>query len=127
MAVNVANEAGNSNRETARNATVRDARGGLAVGVTNKLAWKIYAGVIGAVTTIVAHKLVSVAWKTVTGNEPPSPTDPETPVGSAISWVVASGIGVGVAQLFAQRYAARHWSTDTGLDAPEGTVKIKVD
>ncbi len=92
---------------------------------TGKLMGKVYAGVIGAVTTIVAHKLVTLAWKTVTGEEPPSPTDPKTSTAVAVSWVVASGIGVGVAQLFAQRFAARHWKNDTGLDAPETTVKIK--
>jgi hypothetical protein len=45
----------------------------------------------------------------VTGNEPPSPTDPETPVLEAASWALASGIGVGVTQLLTQRMAARHW------------------
>jgi len=96
------------------------------VGATNKLAGKIYAGVIGAVTTIVAQKLVTLAWKTVTGKEPPSPTNPETSTSAAVTWVVASGIGVGVAQLFAQRFAARHWTNETGLEAPDGKVKIKI-
>ncbi len=91
----------------------------------NKLGGKIYAGIIGAVTTIVAQRLVTLAWKTVTGKEPPSPTNPNTSASSAVTWVVASGIGVGVAQLFAQRFAARHWTDDAG-DAPEGTVKIKI-
>lgn len=95
------------------------------MGTTGKLMGKVYAGVIGAVTTIVAQKLVTLAWKTVTGDEPPSPTDPKTSTAAALSWVVASGIGVGVAQLFAQRFAARHWVNETGLDAPETTVKIK--
>ncbi len=102
------------------------AQGGMAVGATNKAVGKVYAGVIGAVTTIVAQKLVTLVWKTVTGKEPPSPTNPETSVTSALSWVLASGIGVGVAQLFAQRFAARHWKNETGLDAPDSTVKIKI-
>ena len=91
----------------------------------NKLGGKIYAGIIGAVTTIVAQRLVTLAWKTVTGKEPPSATNPNTSAASAVTWVVASGIGVGVARLFAQRFAARHWTNGPG-DAPEGTVKIKV-
>lgn len=96
------------------------------MGATNKVVGKIYAGVLGAVTTIVAQRLVTFAWKTVTGQEPPSPTNPNTSASAAVSWVVASAIGVGVAQLFAQRFAARHWSLETGEDAPEGNVKIKI-
>ena len=56
------------------------------MGPTQKLLWKLYVGVIGAVTTVVAQRLVKAAWKLVTGNEPPSPTDPETPVLEAASW-----------------------------------------
>jgi hypothetical protein len=100
--------------------------GGLAVGATNKLVWKVYVGVIGAVTTIVAQKLVTLAWKTVTGDEPPAPTDPETPAFTAVTWAVASGVGVTVAQLFAQRFAARQWAKETGLEAPGSKVKVKV-
>ena len=94
---------------------------------TGKLMGKVYAGVDrGGHHDRRAQRLVSLAWKTVTGEEPPSPTDPEDiRPRSAVSWVVASGIGVGVAQLFAQRFAARHWTNETGLDAPETTVKIK--
>ena len=50
------------------------------MGPTQKLLWKLYVGVIGAVTTIAAQRLVKAGWKLVTGNEPPSPTDPDTPV-----------------------------------------------
>lgn len=93
---------------------------------TTNVMGKVYAGVIGAVTTIVAQKLVKAAWKAVTGKEPPSPTNPQTSASAAVTWVVASGIGVGVAQLFAQRFAARHWTNETGLEAPDTTVKFKV-
>ncbi|GAA3611798.1 DUF4235 domain-containing protein [Microlunatus ginsengisoli] len=96
------------------------------MGTTDKLMGKVYTGVIGAVTTIVAQRLVTLAWKTITGKEPPSPTNPETSAAAAVTWVVASGIGVGVAQLFAQRFAARHWHNETGLDAPDSTIKVKV-
>ena len=63
------------------------------MGPTQKLLWKLYVGVIGAVTTVVAQRLVKAGWKLVTGNEPPSPTDPDTPVLEAMSWALASGIG----------------------------------
>lgn len=43
-----------------------------------KIAWKIYASAIGAVTTLVSQKLVEGAWRYVTGDdEPPSAEDPE--------------------------------------------------
>ena len=97
------------------------------MGLSQKLLWKIYVGVLGAVTTIVAQKLVTAGWKAVTGDEPPEPTDPETPVVQAVSWALASGIGVGVVQLLTQRMAARHWAKDIGTETPDGgKIKIKV-
>jgi hypothetical protein len=97
------------------------------MGPTQKLLWKLYVGVIGAVTTVVAQRLVKVAWKLVTGNEPPSPTDPETPVLEAASWALASGIGVGVTQLLTQRMAARHWGKEIGHETPDaGRIKFNI-
>ena len=43
-----------------------------------KILWKVYAGALGAVTTIVSQKIVEGAWKYVTGDEEtPQPDDPE--------------------------------------------------
>jgi hypothetical protein len=97
------------------------------MGPSQKMLWKIYVGVIGAVTTIVAQKLVTLGWKIATGDDPPEPTDPETPVIQAVSWAVASGVGVGVVQLLTQRAAARHWAKDIGTTTPDGgKIKIKI-
>ena len=60
---------------------------------TQKLLWKLYVGVIGAVTTIAAQRLLKAGWKLVTGDEPPSPTDPDTPVLTAMSWALGLGRG----------------------------------
>ena len=62
------------------------------MGPTQKLLWKLYVGAIGAVTTIAAQRLLKAGWKLVTGNEPPSPTDPDTPVLEAMTgpWPAAS-------------------------------------
>ena len=96
------------------------------MGPSQKLFWKIYVGVIGAVTTIVAQRLVTTGWKVVTGDEPPSPTDPDTPLVKAASWALASGLGVGVTQLLTQRIAARHWSREIGAGTPKGgKIKFK--
>src|SRR5687768_10656517 len=96
------------------------------MGPTQKLLWKLYVGVIGAVTTIAAQRLIKAGWKLVTGDDPPSPTDPDTPVITAMTWALASGVGVGVTQLLTQRMAARHWGKEIGSDTPEDTGKIKV-
>ena len=75
-----------------------------------KIAWKIYASAIGAVTTLVSQKLVEGAWRYVTGDdEPPSAEDPEETTGRALSWAVASGLGGAGAQLIARRFTNRRW------------------
>ena len=95
--------------------------------VPEKLLWKIYAGVIGAVATIAAQRLVKLGWKVATGDDPPQPTDPETPVVQAISWALASGIGVGVTQILTQRVLAKRWAVEMGGDTPDpGKVKLKI-
>jgi hypothetical protein len=97
-----------------------------AMGPSQKLIWKLYAGVLGAVTSLVALKLVTLLWKTVTGNEPPSPTDPRTPLSQALSWALASAIGVRVTQIVTQRFAARRWSDEMGTEAPGRRRKLRL-
>ena len=93
--------------------------------VEQKLLWKVYIGVLGAVTTIAAQKIITTAWKAATGDTPPNPTDPETPAKVAISWAIASGVGVGVTQLLVTRLAARRWGKQTGSN-PSGIPGIKL-
>lgn len=69
----------------------------------NSLVWKIYAVAIGAVTTIAAQKAIGKVWEIVTGEEPPEPGDPDTPLHLALTWSAASAIGVGTAQLITNR------------------------
>jgi hypothetical protein len=98
-----------------------------AMGPSQKLLWKLYAGVLGAVTTFAAQKLVALGWRAATGNKPPTPTDPDTPMIEAVSWAVASAVGVGVTQLVTQRLAARRWSKEMGSSAPEaGKIKVTI-
>jgi len=96
------------------------------VGFSQKLLWKLYVGVIGAVATIVAQRLVTAGWKLATGDKPPDPTNPRTSAVQAFSWALASGVGVGMAQLAARRLAARHWGNQVGNSLPEGGDKIKL-
>ena len=94
--------------------------------VTDKIVWNIYAGVVGAVSTIVAKKLITKVWEASTGEEPPDPNDPEVPMTQAILWSLASGVGVGVTQLMMNRFVTRHWAKTTGMAAP-GSRKNKLD
>ena len=96
------------------------------MGPSQKLIWKLYAGVLGAVTSFAALKLVTLLWKTVTGNEPPTPTDPRTPLSQALSWALASAIGVRVTQIVTQRFAARRWSDEMGTEAPGRRRKLRL-
>lgn len=96
------------------------------MGPSEKIVWKIYAGVVGAVTTIVAQKLVTKAWEIATGDEPPSPTDPDTPVFTALTWALASGVGVGVTQLLVKRVLAKRWSQMGNKPADGGKVKVAI-
>ena len=95
--------------------------------LADKLLWKLYATVLGAAATFAAQKLIKIAWKTITGHEPPSPGDPDTPLREAVSWAVASAIGVGITQIVTQRLAARRWSSQMGTEAPSGRSKIIVN
>lgn len=110
-------------RQAARLATTRKVG---PVGFSQKLLWKLYVGVIGAVATIVAQRLVTAGWKLATGDKPPDPTNPRTSAVQAFSWALASGVGVGMAQLAARRLAARHWGNQVGNSLPEGGDKIKL-
>lgn len=81
---------------------------------SQKVLWNIYAGAIGAITTLVAAKAVGKAWELATGEEPPRPEDPDVPLRRALTWAIASGLGVGVAQLLVNRFAAAQWNKLVG-------------
>ncbi len=85
---------------------------------SQRLIWNIYAGIVGAITTVAAAKLVSKVWELTTGDEPPLPNDPEVPLRRAITWAVASGLGVGLAQLLMNRFAASQWTRIMGTRVP---------
>lgn len=85
---------------------------------SQKLLWNLYAGAIGALTAVVAQKAVSGAWRLATGDEPPEPGDPATPLTEALIWALASGIGIGIAQLLMNRVAADRWQAVMGTPAP---------
>lgn len=78
--------------------------------IPEKILWKVYAGALGAVTTIVSHKVVEGVWKYVTGDdETPQPDDPEVSTTKALSWALASGIGIAGSQLLMHRFVNKRW------------------
>lgn len=95
--------------------------------VSQKMLWNLYAGVIAAGTAIAAAKAVEGAWRLATGEEPPEPNDPDTPLRQALVWAVASAIGIGLAQLLTNRFAAKSWVRATGTPAPRfGKVSLRI-
>ena len=78
--------------------------------IPEKILWKVYAGALGAVTTIVSQKVVEGVWKYVTGDEEtPQPDDPEISTTKALSWALASGIGIAGSQLLMHRFVNKRW------------------
>ena len=62
----------------------------------------------GMVAAAGAYKGLQVAWKQVTGKEPPpGPDDQQAPLGRAIAWTLVMGAGITTARMIAMRYTAR--------------------
>ena len=114
------------NRESRDNGILWKHRKDPAMAVEEKILWKIYAGALGAATTLLTQKLVTKAWETATGDVPPDPNDPDTPLTQALIWALCSGLGVGMAQLTMNRYMHRRWFSNTGRKSP-GQLRTKMD
>jgi hypothetical protein len=55
------------------------------------------------------RKLVTVAWKRITGKEPPSdPHDPQVSIGEALTWALVLGVAMETARLLAGRVATKN-------------------
>lgn len=95
--------------------------------ISQRLVWMIYAGVVGAVATIVSQKAVRGAWRVATGDEPPDPNDPATPLNEALIWSLAGGIGIGISQMMINRFTAARWEKAMGTPAPsKSTVNVRL-
>jgi hypothetical protein len=61
------------------------------------------------------RKLVTFAWKRVTGKEPPSdPNDPQVSIGEALTWAVVLGVSMETARLLAGRAATKNMRRSDG-------------
>ena len=69
---------------------------------------KAVTALVGFAATFVARKVIQLAWKQITGKEPPEhPEDPQVGLGEALAWGIATGVGVSVARMLAIRAATR--------------------
>jgi len=63
---------------------------------------------VGMGAAAVAFKGLQIAWKQVTGKEPPlGPDDQQAPLGRAIAWTLVMGAAVTTARMIAMRFASR--------------------
>ncbi len=88
------------------------------MGMSEKVLWKLYAGLLGAATTLIAQKVVQKVWELSTGDTPPDPNDPDVPLTQALIWAASSGLGVGLSQLAMNRFMQRRWVANMGQAAP---------
>lgn len=75
--------------------------------MTKKLITKLYTGAIGALSMLAVQKVLTLAWRATTGDEPPSQDDPDVPWKDAAIWALASAIGLGLTQLLTTRFTAK--------------------
>ena len=83
-------------------------------------SWKVITLGSGAVSGLIAQRVLEKAWMGVRGSTPPPvPADRTATWTDALSWAIATGVGAGVARLVAIRTAARMWQATTHEVPPE--------
>jgi hypothetical protein len=77
-------------------------------GKSGDLVSRTVSAAAGAAAGFGARKAISLAWKKITGKEPPQhPEDPQVALGEAVAWALLAGAVGGTARLLAIRVAAR--------------------
>lgn len=72
-----------------------------------RATWKVTSLLTGIAVAVTARSLLTRAWTTATGDEPPTnPADPTTDLADALLWSAAVGAGVGVARMANRRALA---------------------
>jgi hypothetical protein len=84
-------------------------------GGDGSLGYKVMAAVAAMGGAFLARKSLTLAWRTLTGKEPPAnPEHPTVTWPEALSWAVVSGAVIGLARLIAQKQVASSWHRATG-------------
>lgn len=95
--------------------------------LSDKVLLKVYGAALGAAATVATQKLLAFGWEFVTGEEPPEPGDPDTPLHLAVTWALASAVGVGVVQLMTNRFTARRFRANFADTEPNpGHIRLKI-
>jgi Protein of unknown function (DUF4235) len=69
-------------------------------------------GLAAVAAGFATRKAMALAWKRITGKEPPEhPEDPEVRLGEAVSWAAMMGVAMSTARLLATRVATRRRRT----------------
>ena len=77
-------------------------------GKRGDLVSRAVSAAAGAAAGFVARKVISLAWKKITGKEPPEhPEDPQVALGEAMAWALLVGAAGGTARLLATRATSR--------------------
>ncbi|HLX48887.1 MAG TPA: DUF4235 domain-containing protein [Streptosporangiaceae bacterium] len=81
-------------------------------------ASRAIGGIAAAAAGFVTRKVMSRAWKRITGKEPPEhPEDPEVALGEAIGWAVTMGVAMATARLLATRLTAKRMQGPAAIEA----------
>lgn len=72
---------------------------------------KLVAAALGTLATMVAKKAITASWKSITGEEPPDPTDPEASTVQTIAWAAASALGLAVTQVLVSKFASKRFGS----------------
>lgn len=76
-----------------------------------KMIIKLLGTVVSVVAGLVGAKLISSIWKGVTGEKPPTPTNPEVQqratIGKVLSFAIVSGASAAVIQAVTKRWAQK--------------------
>jgi hypothetical protein len=83
------------------------------------LTSRAVGGIAGGVAGIVTRKVMSAAWKKVTGKAPPThPEDPDVALAEAIGWAAVMAVAMSTARLLAVRVATKRLQ-DSVCSKPE--------
>jgi Protein of unknown function (DUF4235) len=84
------------------------------------LGWKVVNAASVAVAAIVVQRLLSMAWRLVRHQPPPSgPGDRRVTWPTALSWAASMGVGIAVSRVVAVRLSGKAWEAAVHEPPPE--------
>jgi hypothetical protein len=88
------------------------------------ILWKVVSLVVGAAAGFAAERLVTVVWRLVARQAPPTnPADRRHSWPETVAWAAAVGVGAAVARAVADRSASAVWEAATN-EPPPGVPAI---